>query len=178
MENSALNLFTEEPDQGVEHPQKHTVEVYLLESTEQDVYVFFRGNLIAQYQKRDNYSRNMIIAQLFLCHRVAQQNLSDVFKLTIPHISTLIGNYRRAGSVGIEDHTVVRIGNNKKIKGEIAAAIIQQLDVTHEKRPTYAAVANTIKRQYHIELTPHRIGCWWRDNKKDEKQRPAKKFQR
>lgn len=173
LQNSALKLTHEDLEKGVEQPQQHAVEVHLIESVEQDVYLFFRGNLIAQYQKRDNYSRNIIIAQLFLCHRVGQQILSDVFQLTIPHISSLIGNYRRAGSAGIEDHTVVRIGNNQKIKGEIAAAVIKQLDVTNEERPTYAAVAQNVKRKFNIDLTPHRIGCWWRQYKKDEKQAQA-----
>ncbi len=170
MENSCLNRVPEVPENDIDCVQQQAVEVHLLVSAEQNVYVFFRGNLIAQYQKGDNYSRNIILAQLFLCHRVAQQVLSDVFQLTIPHISSLIGNYRRAGSAGIEDHTVVRIGNNQKIKGEIAAAIIKQLgDVTKEARPTYAAVAKNIKRKYNIDLTSHRIGCWWRQYK-DEKQ--------
>jgi len=170
MENLALKRISEEPESGLDPLKEPAVEVHLLESAEQNVYVFFRGQLIALYHKGDNYSRNVILAQLFLCHRVAQQILSDVFKLTIPHISSLIGHYRRAGSAGIEDHTVVRIGNNQKIKGEIAAAIIKPLDVSIEERPTYAAVAKKIKRKFNIDLTPHHIGCWWRQYKKDEKQ--------
>lgn len=173
MGNTALKRVAEEPENAIDHLHQPAGEVHLMESAEQDVYLFFRGNLIAQYQKRDNYARNIIIAQLFLCHRVAQQVLPDVFQLTIPHISSLIGNYRRAGSAGIEDNTIVRIANNQKIKGEIAVAIIKQLDIT-EERPTYAAVAKNIKRKYNIELTPHRIGCWWRQYKKDEAQVQAK----
>ena len=168
MQNSALKLTSEESEKGSAPPQGIAMEVHLLESAEQDIYVFFRGNLFAQYQKRDNYSRNIIIAQLYLCHRVSQKILSEVFQLTVPHISTLIGNYRRAGSAGIEDKTVVRIGNNQKIKGKVAKEIVKQLDVKKEERPTYESVSKSIKRKFNVEISGHRVGCWWRQYKNDK----------
>jgi len=70
-----------------------------------DIYVFFRHQLFAQYQSNDQYSRNLIMVQLFLCHKVAQKQLSKVFGLTVQHISSLVRKYRSAGSVGIEDNT-------------------------------------------------------------------------
>jgi len=167
VQNLALKLTFDDPGNGSDQTLENAVELRLVESTEHDCYVFFRGNLFAQYQKRDNYSRNLIMAQLFLCHHVAQKILSEVFQLTIPHISTLIGSYRRAGSAGIEDHTAVRIGNNRKIKGHVCAEIIKQLDVKKEDRPTYDDVARHIKRKLGVDISAHRIGCWWRDYKNE-----------
>ena len=83
MENIALKLTCEESEDSSVHTQERAVEVRLIKSAEQDIYIFFRGDLFAQYQKRDNYTRNVIIAQLFLCHHVAQQILSDVFQLML-----------------------------------------------------------------------------------------------
>ena len=40
-------------------------EIRIIESSDKTSYVFYRNQLIAQYQKHDNYSRNKIIAQLF-----------------------------------------------------------------------------------------------------------------
>ena len=82
----------------------------------------------------------------------------------------MIGHYRRAGSAGIEDNTAVRIGNNQKIKGNVATEIVKQLSVKNEDRPTYDGVSKSIKRTFNIEISAHRIGCWWREYKKDKKQ--------
>mgnify|MGYP000040039622 CR=1 FL=1 len=170
MQNLALKFIDDDPENVAERTKEAVVEVRLVESAEQDIYIFFRGNLFAQYQSGDNYSRNLIIAQLFLCHHVAQKTLSDVFHLTIPHLSYLINNYRRAGSAGIEDNTTVRIGNNQKIKGKVAAEIINQLDVEKGDRPTYDGVSKSIKRKWGIAISAHRIGCWWRHYKKENQQ--------
>lgn len=172
----ALNSTLEDPQSGIDCALENVLEIHLIESAEHDIYVFYRNNLFAQYQKRDHYSRNLIIAQLFLCHRVAQKILSEVFQLTIPHISRMIADYRRKGSVGIEDHTEVRIGNNQKIKGKVSVEIIKQLDVPKEDRPTYERVAQQIKRKHRIDISAHRIGCWWREHvkEKQELQKTAK----
>jgi len=150
----------------------HAQDIALFESTKQDIYIFYYGNLFAQYQRGDNYSRNLIMVQLYLCHGVAQKTLSELFQLTIPHLSRMIGNYRRSGSVGIEDHTAIRIGNNQKIKGKVAEHIINQLEGEEQDRPTYGGVSKSIKRKWRIDISAHRIGCWWRQYKKE--QQPAK----
>ena len=168
MQNLALTLTFENAKKGRDSPLEKVVELRLVESAEQMCYLFFRGDLFAQYKKRDHYARNLILAPLFLCHHVTQKILSEVFQLTIPHISTLIGNYRRAGSAGIEDNTAVRIDNNRKIKGKVSAEIIKKLDVKKEDRPTYEEVARQLKRKWGIEISAHRMGCWWRDYKKEK----------
>lgn len=150
-------------------------ELRLLKSPEGGVYVFYRHQLFAQYQRNDNYTRNIILVQLFLCHKVSQKELSQAFGLTVPHLSRLVGKYRRGGSAGVEDNLRLRIINNKKIKGKIAEAIIKQLDVREEDRPTYAAVAKDIKRRYGVDISWNRIGNWWREYKKGK--REAEEFQ-
>jgi len=173
MEQFAANLTFKTPENTVGFNVTNPPEVRLIESSDQTSYLFYRSQLLAQYQKHDNYSRNMLIAQLFLCHKVSQKTLSQVFHLTVPHISSLIGKYRRSGSAGIEDHTVVRIGNNQKIKGKIGDEIVKQLAVAEGNRPTYTTVANHIKRKFGVQLSAHRIGCWWRAVKQ-ESQAPKK----
>ena len=53
MQNLALKLIDEELEKGIDPSQNNAVEVSLIESAEQDIYVFFCGNLFAQYQKRE-----------------------------------------------------------------------------------------------------------------------------
>ena len=166
MQNLALKFTDNDPENAAESPEEHAVGLRLIESSEHDTYIFYRGNLLAQYPRGDNYSRNITIAQLFLCHRVAQKTLSEVFNLTIPHLSSLINNFRRLGSAGIEDNTAVRIANNQKIKGKVAAEIIKQLSVEMENRPTYEELRKSIKKKWGIEVSAHRIGCWWRETQK------------
>jgi len=168
VQNLALRLSYGEAKNGA--GEENAEDVHLIEKAKQDIYIFYCGNLFAQYQRGDHYSRNLIIAQLFLCHQVAQKTLSEVFQLTIPHLSRLIGHYRRLGSAGIEDNTAVRIGNNQKIKGKVVSSIIQQLDVEKENRPSYESVSKSIKRKCRIDISAHRIGCWWRHYKKEERQ--------
>jgi len=165
MENLALEVTIEDTTDDVDRPLGEHREVHLTEGVAQNIHVFFRGQLFAQYQKRDHYARNLIIAQLFLCQKVPQKVLSQVFHLTVQHISGLGVRYRRFGSVGIEDHTMVRIANNQKIKGKVAKFIIEQLDVKDENRPTYGCVEKSIKRKWGIPISAHRIGCWWRQYK-------------
>ena len=162
MDNSALALKCEDPEKGADDLLADVSEVRVIESDDSDIYVFFRNEMFAQYQKRDHFTRNVIIAQLFLCQKVPQKNLSQVFHLTVPYISHLVGRYRRWGSAGIEDNTRVRIANNQKIKGKVAAAIIKQLGVKKEDRPTYEAVAKQIKKKFGIQISADRIGGWWR----------------
>jgi len=171
VQNLALKfIYDDTENNAADH-----LEVYLIENAEHDIYLFYRGNLFAQYHRGDHYSRNLIIAQLFLCHRVAQKTLSEVFHLTIPHLSYLINNYRRTGSSGIEDNTAVRIANNQKIKGKVAAEITRQLSVEAESRPTYESVRKSIKGKMGIDLSAHRIGCWWRETQKEKQKAKEKK---
>lgn len=143
-------------------------ELRLIKSAQQDSYVFFRHQLFAQYQYNDHYSRNLILAQLFLCHKVSQKQLSQVFGLTVPHISSLVGKYRQTGSAGIADNIQVRINNNQKIKGKIAQTLTQQLELNEADRPSYGALSKVIKRKYGVSLSRQRIGSWWREQQTEK----------
>ncbi|MCF6298949.1 MAG: hypothetical protein L3J01_03630 [Thiomicrorhabdus sp.] len=143
-------------------------EVRIVQSVDQTCYVYHRNQLVAQYEKRDNYARNMIVVQLFISHHVSQKCLSDVFQLTVQHISTLVRKYRQTGSAGIQNRIAIRIGNNQKIKGKIADAIEKQLNVSPEEKPTYVAIAKTIKQKYGVQLSPQRISCWWRESQAEK----------
>ncbi len=167
MEQIAVDLTFEIQENSADDNLINPPEVRLIESSDQTSYVFYRDQLLAQYEKSDNYTRNMTVVQLFLCHQVSQKILSQVFQLTVQHISNLIGKYRRSGSAGIQDHTVVRIGNNQKIKGEIAEEIIKLLTATKENRPTYVAVVKYIKQKYGVQISPERISCWWRAHEQE-----------
>ncbi len=171
MEQLATELTFELQENATDDNVINPPEVRLIKSSNQTHYVFYRNQLFAQYQNNDNYTRNMIIVQLFLCHQVTQKMLSQVFQLTVQHISTLVNKYRQTGSAGIQDRTVVRIGNNQKIKGKVADEIVKQLNVTKENRPTYIAVVKHIKQKFGVELSPQRISCWWREVEQ-EKQAP------
>ena len=175
MQNLALKFTDADPANGAERTEEHAVALRLIESAEHNIYLFYRGNLYAQYHRGDHYSRNLIIAQLFLCHQVAQKTLSEVFHLTIPHLSYLINNYRRVGSAGIKDNTAVRIANNQKIKGKVATEITKQLSIETENRPTYECVRKSIKRKWGIDISAHRIGCWWRETQRAEQQSKEQK---
>lgn len=168
MEQLAAELTFEVQENATDNHSINPPEVRLIESSDQTHYIFYRNQLIAQYQKRDNYARNMIIVQLFLCHKVTQKTLSQVFQLTIQHISVVVNKYRQTGSAGIQDRTVVRIGNNQKIKGEIAAEIIKQLSVAKENRPTYRSLAKQLKQKYGVQISPQRISCWWRETEQEK----------
>jgi len=165
---SAADL-TDQTQQHVENNQQiNPPKVRLIISSDQTHYVFYRNQLIAQYQKNDNYARNMVIVQLFLCCKVSQKILSQVFQLTAPHLSLLVNKFRKTGSPGIQDRTIVRIGNNQKIKGKVADEIIKQLNVGKENRPTYASVMKLIKKKYGVQLSPQRISCWWKEVKQEK----------
>ena len=170
MEQVATDLRFEVPENVADDNVINPPEVRLITSSDQTLSLFYRNQLLAQYQKNDNYTRNMVIVQLFLCHRVSQKTLSEVFQLTIQHISTLVSKYRQTGSAGIQDRTVVRIGNNQKIKGKVADEIVKQLRVAKENRPTYISVVNHIERKYGVQLSPHRISGWWRKEQENHVQ--------
>ena len=150
-------------------------EIRIIEGSDQTCYLYYRHQLLAQYEKRDNYARNMIIVQLFLSHQIRQKTLAQVFQLTVQHISTLVNKYRQTGSTGIQDRTVIRISNNQKIKGKIAEEIKKQLNVTEENKPSYHAVAKHIKQKYGVQLSPQRISCWWRETEQDKQAQQTKK---
>jgi len=162
MDQLATDFTFETQENGADDNVINLFELRLIEGPDQTSYIYYRNQLLAQYQKNDNYARNIIIVQLFLCHNVSQKMLSNVFQLTIPHISTLVCKYRKTGSKGIEDRVSVRIGNNQKIKGKIAEEIVKQLNVAKENRPTYIAVVKHIKKKFDVQLSPQRISCWWR----------------
>ncbi|VAW15536.1 hypothetical protein MNBD_BACTEROID05-659, partial [hydrothermal vent metagenome] len=84
---------------------------------------------------------------------------------------TLVNKYRQSGSAGIQDRTVVRIGNNQKIKGKVADEIVKHLSVTKENRPTYISVVKHIERKYGVQLSPQRISCWWRVEQENQSQK-------
>ncbi len=162
MELFAADLTVKTPENIPDSAVTNPPEVRLIEGSDQNYYVFYRHQLLAQYQPHDNYLRNMLIVQLFLCHKVSQKTLSHVFQLTVPYISSLVGQYRQSGSAGIEDRTVVRIGNNQKIKGKVADEIVKQLTITTGNRPTYSAVGETIQQKYGVQVSPQRISGWWK----------------
>ena len=168
MNNLAAEFDLEDPETAQEWPLNPDGPLRLLKSAEHTLYIFFRHQLFAQYQHNDNYSRNLILVQLFLCHKVPQKQLSAVFGLTVPHLSSLVGHYRRAGSAGIEDHTRVRIHNNQKIKGKIANAISKQLKLNEADRPSYGALSKAIKKRYGVSLSRQRIGSWWREQQSEK----------
>jgi len=171
MEQIAANLTYEAPQNTSDANASNSLDVHLIKNTSDQTHaVFYRNQLISHYQKGDNYSRNMVVVQLFICHRVPQKTLSQVFQLTVQHISTLVNKYRHSGSAGIQDRTVVRIGNNQKIKGKVADEIIRQLNVSKENRPTYVAVVKHIQRKYGVQLSPHRISDWWRAGQESQTQ--------
>jgi len=165
MEQIAVNLTFEAQKHAININQANPLEVSLIVNVSQTHYVFYRNTLFAQYEKNDNYTRNTILVQLFLCHRVPQNQLADVFQLTAQHISNLVGKYRRFGSEGLQDRTVVRIANNQKIKGQIAKIIIKHLSVPDEERPTYISLTKIIEQKEGVRISPQRISGWWRDNK-------------
>jgi len=93
MEQIAVNLTFEAQKHAININQANPLEVSLIVNVSQTHYVFYRNTLFAQYEKNDNYTRNTILVQLFLCHRVPQNQLADVFQLTAQHISNLVGKY-------------------------------------------------------------------------------------
>jgi len=169
MSSLALEWVSEDNKKGAESPIGTCHELQLIESTDQQDCVFFRHQLYAQYHHSDHYTRNLILVQLFLCHKVSQKVLSRVFHLTVPYISFLVGKYRRLGSLGIEDDTWVRINNNQKIKAKIAAALIKQLDVAAAQRPSYGTVAKQIKQKYGVTISRQRIGGWWSERQNEKR---------
>ncbi len=172
MEQLSVELTFEVQENVTDDNVVNPPEVRLIKSSQEQIHsIFYRNQLLAQYQSNDNYTRNIVIVQLFLCHRVSQKILSQVFQLTVQHISTLVNKYRHSGSAGIQDRTVVRIGNNQKIKGKVADDIIKQLSVAKEKRPVYREVVKQIKRKYGVQLSPQRISCWWRTEQGSQAQR-------
>ncbi len=170
MSNLALKLTYEDNENDRQQSLGNSDDLRLLNSSDGDVYVFYRHQLFAQYQSNDHYSRNLILVQLFLCHKVGQKTLSQVFKLTVPHISYLVGKYRRSGSRGIEDNIGIRVNNNQKIKGKVAAYIIQQLELKEADRPSFGALSKNVKRKYGIDISRQRIGSWWRENKNEKRE--------
>jgi len=164
MHQNTVNLALKTQENAVEINRKNPLEVSLILSSAQTHYVFHRNNLYAQYEKNDNYTRNLIIVQLFLCQRIPQIMLANVFQITVQHISNLVGKYRRLGSAGLQDRTIVRIANNQKIKGNIAKRIRKLLSVPEKERPTYTAICQIILQKDGIKISPQRVSGWWRDN--------------
>ena len=166
MAEPALELDLKVALDGIERPQEKSCVVRLIQGQDKECCVFCRGQLLAVYDRSDLYTRNFIIVQLFLCHEVPQKILSGVFGLTVPHISVLVSNYRKAGSTGIEDNTAERIKNSLKIKGRIADYLVELLE--KEERPSYQEAAKLVKKKYRVSLSAGRIGCWWRAFKKNK----------
>ena len=160
MANLALSL-----DEKKRLPQQDNV-ICLIKGRDGENAVFCRGHLFSSYDRSDLYARNYLLVQLFLHHKISQKILSETFGLTVPHISALVGRYRREGSAGIENHTVVRLKNNQKIKGKIANYLIIQLEKNEADRPTYNALAMSVKRKFKVSLSADRVGNWWRIHKK------------
>ncbi len=175
MHQMEANLALNAQKNAIQINQKNPLEVSLIINTYQSHYVFFRNNLFAQYEKNDNYTRNLIIVQLFLCHQVPQIMLADVFQLSAQHISNLVGKYRCSGSTGIQNRTIIRIGNNKKIKGKIAKRILTLLSVPEEDRPTYVAIAKIIQHKDGVSVSPQRISAWWHENQQEQHTETQKK---
>ncbi len=158
--NLALDL---NPDHEPQTAPEHESIVYLHKGEEGERFVFLRGRLLTTYEHSDLYARNYILVQLFLTHRVSQKCLSEVFGLTVPHISLLVGKYRREGSAGIEDNTVVRVRNNQKIKGRIEDYLVRSLDVDKADRPTYQCLSDQVKKKFKVSISRNRIANWWRE---------------
>ena len=169
MEQLAAKLTFKTQENATDAHLINPPEIRLIQSSNQCHYVYYRNQLLAQYQKNDNYTRNMVVVQLFLCHKVPQKSLSHVFQLTVPHISSLVSKYRKTGSEGIQDNTVVRIGNNQKIKGKVADEIVKQL----KNLPSYEDVGKIIKQKYGVQISTHRLGCWWRAYEKENNQQQS-----
>jgi len=157
------DLALEAQQNAIHINQKNPLEVSLIINTDQTHYVFYRQSLFAQYEKNDNYSRNLMLVQLHLCRKVPQVMLADVFQLSAQHISNLVRQYRKQGSDGIQNRTHIRINNNQKIKGKIAKSILTLLSVPEKDRPTYAAISKVIQDKDGISVSPQRINAWWHE---------------
>lgn len=164
MGEPALDLAVAED--GTELPQKNSRVVRLIPGQDKESFVFCRGQLLAAYDRSDLYTRNFMIVQMFLYHKVPQKILSETFGLTVPHISTLVSHYRQGGSTGIEDNTAERIKNSQKIKGKIADYMVALLET--KDRPTYEGAAKLVKKKYKVSISASRIGSWWRAYKKSK----------
>ncbi len=146
-----------------ERAPKDTQDVQRLKVGETEYLVFYRGQLLASYDHKDKYTRNYIIVQLFLTHKVSQERLSQIFDLTIPHISSLVGRYRKLGSAGLEDRSNRGQRNNYRLKGKVEEYIVELL--RQSEPPTYKQVAKLVKKRYRKTLSGGTISNWWRANK-------------
>lgn len=135
-------------------------EVQVIHGNEREHFVFLRGRLLASYAHSDLYTRNFLIVQLFINHRVRQGVLSEVFGLSVAHISRMVKRYRVKGSAGIVDSLDVRIKNNRKISAAAADYLTNLLSQTD--RPTYEQVADRVNKRFGIGVSAGRIGNWWR----------------
>lgn len=160
----ALEWDQEEHARTPERAPQDALEVRLLKVGETEYLGFYRGQLLASYDRKDKYTRNFVIVQLFITHKVSQEILSRLFNLTIPHISSLVGRYRRSGSAGLEDRSTRRLRNNYRLKGKVEEYIVELL--TEAEPPTYECVAKLVKKRYRKTLSAGTIGNWWRANKK------------
>jgi len=129
-----------------------------------DCFLFCRGQLLGTYEHRDLYARNILLVQLFLCQNINPKILSSVFHLSVPYISTLVGEYRRLGSEGLRNNTAKKALNSQKIKGKVADYLIDLL--AKEERPTYQEAACLVKKRFRKTISASRIGNGWREDKK------------
>jgi len=167
----ALIWDQEEIEDAAERAPNDAQDVRRQKVGETEYIVFYRGQLLASYDHKDKYTRNYILVQLFLTHKVSQERLSQIFNLTIPHISSLVGKYRKSGSAGIEDRSHRGQKNNYRLKGKVEATIVELL--RQAEPPSYAQVAKIVKKRYRKTLSGGTIGNWWRANKKRlEEQKP------
>ncbi len=144
---------------------RYEQEVQLIRGVNtRECFVLIRGQLLASYETSDLYTRNFVIVQLFLNHKVKQQVLSTVFELTVPHISRMVKKFREQGSAGIVANLEGRTKNNHRIKGKIADDLEKLL--TQEDCPTYDEAAQWVKKRFGIKVSGGRIGNWWRVEKK------------
>ena len=164
MAEAALELDVTVAEDASEAASKASRLVRIIQGQDKDCYVFCRGQLLAVYDHSDLYTRNFIIVQLFLCHKVSQRILSETFGLTVPHISVLVGRYRHWGSPGIEDNTAERIKNSQKITGGLAEYLVSLLE--KEDRPSYEQAGRLVKKRFKVSLSTSRIGSWWRTIRK------------
>lgn len=138
-------------------------EVQVIRGKNGERFVFVRGRLFTGYDRDDLYTRNFIIVQLFRSHKVRQSVLSEVFGLTVPHISRMMTRFREQGSAGIVGSLHVRIKNSQKIKGKVADYLRRLL--AQEDRPTYEEAAELVGKRFRIKVSAGRIGNWWREQR-------------
>lgn len=135
---------------------------------EDEIFVFFRGSLFAIYDRRDLFARNHVVVQLYLCHKIKQKVLSDVFKLTIHTISVLVGKYKRHGSAGIRCALEISSQNRRKINKEVADFIRECL--SRKEAQTYQEISQLVLKKFKVSIAEGTIANWCRSEKKNKSQ--------